>query len=335
MGIQEQLERYWVELISVWIGFIFLITLIRGIRKNYEISIGWFEILSDFLESQFSRSGFIKKSFLSDSWSHFDIFSTGRRNCKFMYMNVICKPRQDLLTGVILQPLLKNYDKVYVEIPVDSMGPIVLFICNRICLKETFIEYPEIEIHSTQKKLSNVPRNFVIYSNSNACIEMLLISGFFSKFVNSSVMERLVNYIYISDVTTCPRATNSYSKLTNVIKCCFKLPSKKDIEDIKAIYGDQHYILRNLINMCDLLPTVKLPEKTLHHISKGREEIERVANRMNEEKIHERIEAKRREKIKQENLKVSKMTPKEQKKYQEKKERQNMRSRIKVKKIRG
>ncbi|KAK6590434.1 hypothetical protein RS030_152291 [Cryptosporidium xiaoi] len=335
MGIQEQIERYWIELISVWVGFIFLITLIRGVRKNYEFSISLFETLSDFLESQFSRSGFIKKSFWSDSWSQFDIFSTGRRNCKFMYINVICRPRQDLLTGVLLQPILRNYDKIYVEIPLDSMDPIVLFICNKRYLKETFVEYPEIEIHSTQKKLNNVPQNFVVYSNSNACIEFLLVSGFFSKFVNSPIVEKLVSYIYISDVTTCPRATNSYGKVTSVIKCCFKLPSEGDLDAMKEVHGDKHYILRNLINLCDFLPTVKLPEKTLQHIAKNRVEIEKVTSRIDEGKIQEKIEAKRREKIKQEALKVSRMTPKEQKKYQEKKERQNARSRIKVKKIRG
>lgn len=334
IGFQELYNHYWIELIAVWGIFLLVITLMKGIRKNFEIARNWYSVTCVFLESQFSRSAFISKSFWFDSWNQFDIFSTGRKNCSYMYMNVICKPRQDFLTGILLQPIVRNYDKVYIEIPIDVMNPIVFLICNKSELKSVLIEYPEIEIHCSTRKIDSISKDMVVYSNSNACIESLLSSGFLLKFLNSPVTQKLLNYIYISDQSICPRLTGSFSKVTKAIKSSIKMPTHDEINLMNSLYGDSNYILKNLMILCDYLPNIELPEKSLQHISKNRREIEKTLNKIKEEKINERVEAKRREKILSEALKVSKMTPKEQKKYQEKKEKQQARSKIKLKKVR-
>ncbi|KAF7459049.1 putative transmembrane protein [Cryptosporidium felis] len=327
-------ETYSTEVIAFWVLIVSIAVLLRGIRVNYRISRQVFESVGDYLESQFSRSALIPKSFWMDSWSQFDIFSTGRKGCPFMYMNVICRPRQDILTGVLLYPFLGYYDKLYIEIPLESLGPIIILVCKKKELKSTLIEYPEIEIHCSPKKLNNLPRGIVVYANSNACIEALMTTNIFSKFINSQISEKLFNYIYISDQTTCPRLTNSYSKVANVVKSSIKMPSKDDIELMNNLYGDSNYFLRNLLLLCDKLGGIKLPEKTLQHISKNRMEIERSLNMINSEKVKERFDARRREKFHAEALKVSRMSPKEQKKYQEKKDKEQARSRIKIRKVR-
>ncbi|KAH8582451.1 uncharacterized protein ELE39_001107 [Cryptosporidium sp. chipmunk genotype I] len=333
IGLQELFEIFWMELIALWILLIMIIVLLRGIRENYEVAINWFNSSREFLESNFSRSALIKKSFWLDSWSQFDIFATGRKNCPFVYMNVICKPRQDFLTGILLQPFLRNYDKVYIEIPIDKMGPIVLFVCNKSELKSALIDYPEIEIHCSQKKINNFPKSNVIYANSNACVELLISSSSFSKFMSSQVAERLVNYIYISDQTTCPRLTNSYSKITSVLKACIKIPSKNDFDTTSHHTLDLNYLFKNILSLCETLQTLELPEKTIQHIKNNRLQIEKTFFKMNNSGVNEKAEAKRREKIRYEAIKVSRMSPKEQKKYQEKKDKQQARSRIKLKKV--
>ncbi|OII74099.1 uncharacterized protein cubi_02901 [Cryptosporidium ubiquitum] len=332
--LQELCEAYWIEIIALWILLVMFIVLLRGIRKNYEVSIDWFKSSQEFLESNFSRYALIQKSFWLDSWSQFDIFATGRKNCPYMYMNVICRPRQDVLTGILFQPLLRNYDKVYIEIPIEKMGPIMLLVCNKSELKNTLIEYPEIEIHCLQKKVKNLPKNSLVYANSNACVEFLMSSNTFSKFICSQLSERLVNYIYISDQTTCPRLTNSYSKNTSVLKACVKIPSKNDIDILRNLNLDLNYLFKNLLSLCETLLTLELPEKTIQHINSNRLLVEKTFLKMNN-CVNEKVEAKRREKIRSEAIKISRMSPKEQKKYQEKKEKQQARSRIKLKKVRA
>lgn len=250
-------------------------------------------------------------------------------------MNVICKPRQDFITGVLFQPLLRNYDKVYIEIPIQKMGPIMLLVCNKGEAKNTLIEYPEIEIHCSPKQVNSLPKSTVIYANSNACVELLLAPGAFSKFMSSQIAERLVSYIYISDQTTCPRLTNSYSKVTSVLKACIRVPSSDDICMMSDINLDVNYLFRNLLFLCETLMTLDLPEKTIQYITNNRQYIEKTLNKINDSGVNEKIEAKRREKIRSEAAKISRMTPKEQKKYQEKKERQLARSRIKLKMTRA
>ncbi|KAL3127019.1 signal peptide-containing protein [Cryptosporidium hominis] len=333
IGLQELCEIYWMELIAFWVLLIMVIVLLRGIRSNYEVAINWFKSSQEFLESNFSRSALIRKSFWLDSWSQFDIFATGRKNCSFMYMNVICKPRQDLLTGILFQPLLRNYDKVYIEIPIEKMEPIMLLVCSKGELKSTLIDYPEIEIHCSQKKINNLSKNNIVYANSNACVEYIITSGSFSKFISSQLAERLVNYIYISDQTTCPRLTNSYSKITSVLKACIRVPSKDDIDFMSHNNLNLNYLFKNILSLCETLQTLELPEKTIQHINNNRLQIEKTFSKMNNNGVNEKVEAKRREKIRSEAIKVSRMSPKEQKKYQEKKDKQQARSRIKLKKV--
>ncbi|KAK9171485.1 Protein of unknown function (DUF1682) family protein [Cryptosporidium meleagridis] len=332
IGLQELYEIYWMELIALWVLLIMVIVLLRGIRSNYEVAINWFKSSQEFLESNFSRSALIRKSFWLDSWSQFDIFATGRKNCPFMYMNVICKPRQDLLTGILFQPLLRNYDKVYIEIPIEKMGPIMLLVCNKGELKNVLIEYPEIEIHCSQKKINNFPKSSIVYANSNACVEFMTSSSF-SKFISSQLAERLVDYIYISDQTTCPRLTNSYSKKTSVLKACIRVPSKDDIDFMNHNNLNLNYFFKKILSLCEALQTLKLPEKTIQHINNNRLQIEKTFFKMNNNGVNEKVEAKRREKIRSEAIKISRMSPKEQKKYQEKKDKQQARSRIKLKKV--
>lgn len=336
IGLKEIYEAYLVELVAVWVLFVMFIVLLRGIRTNYEVAIGWFKLSQEFLESNFSRSALMQKSFWQDSWSQFDIFATGRKNCPYMYMNVICKPRQDFVTGVLFQPLLRNYDKVYIEIPIQKMGPVMLLVCSKSETKSTLMEYPEIEIHCSPKQVSSLAKSTVVYANSNACVELLLAPGAFSKFLSSKIAERLVDYIYISDITTCPRLTNSYSKVTSVLKACVRVPSKDDICLMDELNLDLSYLFRNLLLVCDSLTTLSLPERTIQHVTNNRLQIEKTLNKINNDSgVNERIEAKRREKLLSEAAKVSRMTPKEQKKYQEKKDRQQARSRIKLKMTRA
>lgn len=335
IGLQELYETYWIEVIALWVLFIMIIVLLRGIRTNYEVSINWFKSSQEFLEAHFSRSALIQKSFWQDSWSQFDIFATGRKNCPYMYMNVICKPRQDILTGILFQPLLRNYDKVYIEIPIEKMGPIMLLVCNKSELKSALIDYPEIEIHCSQKKINNLPKSSVAYANSNACIELLMNSNTFSKFISSQLTERLVNYIYISDQTICPRLTNSYSKVASVLKASVKIPSKDDIDIMKNLDLSLNYLFKSLLSLCETLLNIELPEKTIQRINNNRLQIEKTLLKMNNSSANEKVEAKRKEKIRSEAIKISRMSPKKQKKYQEKKEKQQARSRIKLKKVRA
>ncbi|KAJ1611240.1 signal peptide-containing protein [Cryptosporidium canis] len=329
--LQELYRTYWVELIALWVLLIMVIVLLRGIRANYEVAINWFKLTQEFLESNFSRSALMQKSFWMDSWSQFDIFATGRKNFSYVYMNVICKPRQDILTGILFQPFLRNYDKVYVEIPIQRMGPIMILICNKKELKSTLIEYPEIEIHCSPKKVNSLSKDTAIYANSNACLDIIMDSGTISKFISSKMVERLVSYIYISDQTACPRLTNSYSKVTSVFKACIRVPSKDDINMMNELNFDLNYLFKHLLFLCEMLMTIDLPAKTVQYIANNRLQIEKTLNKINDNGVNERIEAKRREKIRSEAAKISRMSPKEQKKYQEKKEKQQARSRIKLK----
>ncbi|KAL7069321.1 hypothetical protein ACR3K2_02560 [Cryptosporidium serpentis] len=339
------LENYFIETLAFIIFMIFLITAVRGIRVNKMIARRLYQQIEPLLASQFSRITLISKSFWMDSWSSFDIFATGRSNCFYLYINITCRPRQDLLTGFLLYPLTHFKDCLYVEIPLDMLDPIVILVCKRNELKSVLTEYPEIEIHCTQKKVVDIPQNWIVYSNSNGAIEKIL-NGQLIKILNCHQISQSLKFIYISDQTTCPRLTSNYKKIHPCIKASFILDEfsnnlnknyKETINSIVSVNETitvHETILKLLLSLNDTVQNIKLSERTLQHVTSQRQEIEKTLYKLDESKRLAKFEQKRKEKLQEEAFRINQMTPQHQKKYQEKKARQEAKSKMKIKKIR-
>ena len=72
------------------------------------------------------------------SYSEYDYFASGRKNCWYTMFKLNMKRRHCLLTNLVMDPYLGTRDTMTVEIPMDldkKEYPIEFFICRRKDLK--------------------------------------------------------------------------------------------------------------------------------------------------------------------------------------------------------
>jgi hypothetical protein len=129
------------------IGYLSIILVIAinffiGKGKNAEVIATWRKNNLPVLVKQFPHIGCTAEarntSVMQVSYSEFDYFASGRKNCWYANFKINLIRRHCLLTNYVLDQYLGTRDTMTIEVPINLEGkefPIEFFVCKRKDLK--------------------------------------------------------------------------------------------------------------------------------------------------------------------------------------------------------
>jgi len=255
---------------------------------------------------------------VKDSCSCFQIYSTGRRHCRYMMTSLDLTSRQDLFAVVynhFFGLTSGVFDAVNVEVALDSDLSAKYCVCICTNPRRMKTEYKDIE-HLPEQKVK-LPKGLVMLSECDD------ISSEFVRACGPDVMKALeslrnsIEYIYISEQSSAdPR--HPY-----MMRCVFKAPTLKLFQANPELVLNQVRLAVALVDVvaqvsswCEKHPTVMTKVVTLRTAARGSG---------GQEKQQERVQKRRDDKLAAEIAKKAKMSDDQLAKYEEKEYKKKMR----------
>lgn len=180
---------------------------IKGKGRNMDVATNWMHAIQVVLSVQFAAvAEHTKGALTARSYSSFDLFCSGRRNCMFMHATLECVPRHCLFRGYVLKQVLGYAgDLVTLEfvLPVAGEG-MILNICRRQ-EQRSYIEaswdiMEFCKVRHASSVVSLLPEGFVMHADTQEAAEKFLELPGFSKYL--ARLRPYLKNIYTSDLCT-------------------------------------------------------------------------------------------------------------------------------------
>eukprot|EP00922_Rhytidocystis_sp_ex-Travisia-forbesii_P060952 GHVS01090417.1.p1 GENE.GHVS01090417.1~~GHVS01090417.1.p1 ORF type:complete len:290 (-),score=60.47 GHVS01090417.1:196-1065(-) len=268
-------------------------------------------------------------------WSVYEFFASGRKHCSCLIAKINCVHRQCFWRNVVLRPFLDEVDVVTLYLLLDRLDTTVFTICRKRDTKATVAAYPDTKQYARVRKVDGCPASLAVLADSAEAVEHFMQPKVLKAL---QAYERWVKLIRITDVasleqpdmavlstavvsptTKTVEATGGGSKgnqaappkTLRLLEVQIRLPPKEDMMEIQGV-------IRMTMYLIDAAYYLQLSDKTRQTVRSCREAVERQQMKEQEEERVEQAEKKRQERKKVEEEKFEKMTPGQQRRYEEK-----------------
>ncbi|CAO3645545.1 unnamed protein product [Mucor fragilis] len=313
-----------MEIVLVSVFFLYFLTWLRGKKANLNRAKGWLNGQVDYLQSQFALVGDKKSNdqsiLMMDGPADYLLYTTGRRNVQFGHWWLKLKPRNDLLTYFSTTVLSKltsatkpATDRVELKLHLDKglTEKFVVGVVRKDLATEVFKK--RFDLNRVGKIASNKAissSEYTIYAETQKLADSILTSKV-TDIINKSD-GRLESLIISSLPDEEPELFETDGYIT--ISLNFLMPTSAGFDPLVELVGD----------LPDAISQLRLTGDVKTKINKNREELgkefaKKLAADRAEELAQKKAEAKRAEEER-----VKKLSPAEQRKWEEKERARNM-----------
>uniref|UniRef100_A0A7S3JIM0 Coiled-coil domain-containing protein 47 n=1 Tax=Euplotes harpa TaxID=151035 RepID=A0A7S3JIM0_9SPIT len=299
---------------------VFALNFFVGKKVNCKIAAMWLAKVIPILEENFALLGFGEEANYSLSqikYDEFEYYASGRDNCKYLFMSLKTKKRQDVITGGLLGLLWPDEDKMILDIPIEASLPLEFMICRKQNVKRTQQEMPNIKnLISVMKSDKLKATNFAVLAETNEVSDLMLNSKLVAGLTK---YEKYIEFLHITDQQV-------YTNYPLVLK------AEILFGDSPAEYNDSVKVIELILDLVDFVATaVKLPARVLDVAKKNRSAEDKKKEKESREKKEEEIQQKKEEKERELREKLKKLAPDERRKLEEKIKMDNKKKEMKGK----
>eukprot|EP01068_Selenidium_serpulae_P004515 Selendium_serpulae@DN3615_c0_g1_i1.p1 len=316
----------WIVEICVFIAFnLALVHMHFGKKRNEEIASAWFEGTAPFFESQFASTRIDNKNdIVARGWHMYECFATGRRNCQYCLTLLECLPRQCpwMLWGFC--NVVPAGDSARLEIPLDNMGSFIVCIARKRSAKRIATENKDVAACACRRVVPGLTSDLVVLSDCQEAVDKLLSASIIQQ-LNKSAPN--IRSIVVSDALASDRKVNHQM----LVRVELLLPSTTDSQEMGA---EMKAPLNAIFAIVDEAPFVKLSEKTKIEVRKARENLSKMTTEEEDEARATELAKRREDKAREEDERIERMTPDQQRKYDERQQKRQIKQRqprIKIK----
>ncbi|KAG2215650.1 hypothetical protein INT46_006254 [Mucor plumbeus] len=311
-----------IVLVSVFVLYFFV--WLRGKKANLNKAKGWLNGQIDYLQSQFALVGDKKSNdqsiLMMDGPADYLLYTTGRRNVQFGHWWLKLKPRNDVLTlfstqvlSMVTSVTKPATDRVELKLHLDKAlsEKFVVGVVKKELAADLFKK--RFDLNRVGKIASNkaiASSEYTIYAETQKLADLILTPKV-TDIINKS-NGRLESLIISSLPDEEPEMFETDSYIT--ISLNFLMPSSNEFDPLVELVGD----------LPDAISQLRLTGDIKTKVNKNREELgkeyaKKIAADRAEELAQKKAEAKRAEEER-----VKKLSPAEQRKWEEKERARNM-----------
>eukprot|EP00922_Rhytidocystis_sp_ex-Travisia-forbesii_P060958 GHVS01090426.1.p1 GENE.GHVS01090426.1~~GHVS01090426.1.p1 ORF type:complete len:576 (-),score=147.76 GHVS01090426.1:196-1725(-) len=327
--------KWHVECIVAVLLVVVLVAGYVGKAANQDIVKAWLSVSRGVFDENFAKVGYRDSFLLMKGWSVYECVASGRKNCGVLVAKIHCVHRQCFWRSIVLRPLLDAEDVLTIYVQLDKLDTTVFAICRKRETKATLAAYADLKQYGRVRKVDGCPSSLTVMSDSAEAVEHFMQPKVLKAL---QAYERWVKLIRITDVasleqpdmavlstavvsptTKTVEATGGGSKgnqaappkTLRLLEVQIRLPPKEDMMEIQGV-------IRMTMYLIDAAYYLQLSDKTRQTVRSCREAVERQQMKEQEEERVEQAEKKRQERKKVEEEKFEKMTPGQQRRYEEK-----------------
>ncbi|ORY92232.1 hypothetical protein BCR43DRAFT_498003 [Syncephalastrum racemosum] len=308
------LEEFKTEMVLASILICFLINWWRGSRTNQSIAKRWLNDNGDYLESQYALVGNdrAQKVLVKDGPADYMVYSSGRRNIKFVHWWIKLKARTDVFTFVSTFALsLAGYaqppvDRVRAEATLDTTNQFVFAILPQKKAKNMREDRWDLKTFAKLSDSPNVPDHLTVYSESQKLTEAL-VNTKIGKLLQHPAFESLI----ISSQTDYEPEKYKGDGETR-LQVNFALSAGQEIAELVS-------------EVADSVGSLQISGDIRSKLKKNRDELEKKAAKLEAEERAEELAKKKAEAKKAEEERVKKLSPEQQRKWEEKERARDLR----------
>ncbi|EGG19759.1 DUF1682 family protein [Cavenderia fasciculata] len=315
---------------SNWYMEIAFVIFIAGYVVNYFIGKKTNQALVS-LWGQKARSLFVRNfSFLGDS-NQFTIIKvdpntynftcSGRVNCYGAQVSINLKKRQDLFTQLMDLASFAEPDRIKIDVALTKgeCDTVIFAITKAKALKK--FKADNNDLHLFASKIDNQGALSSAYAvmGDTDCLPSVFLKPEFVNILNSN--ERLFESLHLTD-----HSSINPTKFNKTLSFVFRLPKISDMDKLMEL-------IAMAIDFIDVVANCELPKASKAKAEKLREKERQEVFKAQQQ---ERVEAAQRakiEKAKKEREAISKLTPEEQRKRDEKDHKQQLKKRSKSQRV--
>ncbi|GBB97251.1 hypothetical protein RclHR1_02950010 [Rhizophagus clarus] len=307
---------------------IYLINYFIGKEINENIAKKWIGAHISLLRDNFALVGIGSsgKPLLRDGPADYVFYLSGRRNCQFVHGRITLKPRHNLIqtiTNIIISQFSSKIIEDTVTFHVymnDDYDDFVFAITKKDYSREFRTSRYDLSDFTKQVNNSHLPESFYAQTES---------SDITDTFLTKQVVELLKeseSYLNAFIVTDRPRVRPEkvVSDQPKLLSVYCSIP-----EDLSKI-NDTLSVSELIMYLIDFIPArCSFKIETKNKLKKNREEAEKIVNKALEAERQEAIQQKKAEKKRAEAERVAKLSPDEQRKYEERERKRELKKKQK------
>ncbi|KAI7877088.1 uncharacterized protein EV154DRAFT_62914 [Mucor mucedo] len=295
---------------------VYLLVWYKGKTSNLASAKNWLNGQIDYLEEQFCLVGDKltneKSVLMMDGPADYLLYTSGRRNVQFGHWWLKMKPRNDILTYFSTQLLsLTGYakpanDRVALTMALDKALPekFVFAVIKKELATDLHKKRFDLKRFGKIASSNIIPSNLIIYSESQKLADILLAGRIGEIIAESS--DRLESLIVSSLPAEQPEMYESDSFLTMSLE--FLMPGTSEFDPLVELACE----------LPDVISQLRLTGDVRSKINKNREELIKEYSKKAAADRAEEMQRKKAEAKRLEEERVKKMSPAEQRKWDEK-----------------
>lgn len=337
LGLWELVLAYRViDCLALVLFALVTFTAIRGRATNTLIATEWLEGVKDLLALQFAAvAEATKGALVARSYSSFELFCSGRRNCMFMLATLECVPRQCLWRGHLLRRLVgPSEDLVTLEFVLREAGEgLIVNICRRQD-QRSYIEaawdiMEFCKVRHASSVASQLPEGFVLLADTQEAAE---------KFVETPGLQKHLTFLapYLKCIYTSDLCTNTNPTLAATI-ATVSGSSAAAVNKPKRVFRMSYYLphssdaldprlpLALACKLVDALASIRLSDSSRESVRKLRLAYEKEQQKHRRKEQQEALERRKSEKKKEQQKALQNLPEEQRRKAEEAQERKAVR----------
>ncbi|RGB38048.1 hypothetical protein C1646_756203 [Rhizophagus diaphanus] len=324
-----ELSEFRREIFMICCIVAYLINYLIGKEKNEKVAKKWMETHISLFKDNFALVGFANdnsKPLIRDGPADYVFYLSGRRNCQFVHGRITLKPRHNLIqtiTNIIISQFSSKVIEDSVAFHVYMNGDYEDFVFG-VTKKDRSREFrtSRYDLSDFTKQVNNNHLPGTLYAQTES-------SDITDTFLTKQIVDLLKKsepYLNAFIVTDQPRArpekvVENQPKLLTVY--C-SIP-----EDLSKL-DDTLSVSELIMYLIDFIPErCSFKIETKNKLKKNREEADKIINKALEAERQEAIQQKKVEKKRAEAERVAKLSPEEQRKYEERERKRELKKKQK------
>ncbi|EGC37038.1 hypothetical protein DICPUDRAFT_54285 [Dictyostelium purpureum] len=310
-------NNYLLEIVFISIIIAYAVNYFVGQNTNRELIKLWGKKLQPVFDSNFAKTG-NKGTFtiLKVNASTYSFLCTGRINCFGLQATLDLKKRHDLFSVIMDLVGYGNPDRMTIEIAInkENMDPLVFALVKSKAIKKFKSDNNDVDLFCskyTGSGISGLASSFGVLCDTEVLPSLLLKSEAL-QVINQN--ENLVECMHFSDHSLIN------PKYPKALRFVFKFPKQSEMDKLALL-------TKMAIHYIDVVANLELPKnykaKADKLRDKAKEEIEKQAKLERQEELQK----KKYEKKLKEKEAISKLTPEQQRKRDEKEYKQQLKKR--------
>ncbi|KAF2071787.1 hypothetical protein CYY_006894 [Polysphondylium violaceum] len=300
-------QKHWyMEITFIVIIIFYVINYFIGEKTNRDLVKLWGRKFQPIFEQNFAKVGNRDVfTIIKINASTFTFICTGRENCNGAQVTLDLKKRHDLFSVLLDAFGFGSPDKVTIEVALtkDVMDPLIFAVVKQKALAKFKSDHEDVNLFcSKYNQATGLSSSFGVLCDTD-CLPSLFLKNEVVSTLNAN--ENLFESMYFTDHSLI---NTKYQKALQFI---FKFPKVSDIDKLVLL-------TKMAVHFIDIVAKVELPKAHKQKAEKLREKAKESVVKQAHQDRQEELQKKKFEKMQKEKEMVAKMTPEQQRKYDEK-----------------